>query len=218
MANSISLKSMLDNKLLLDGGFSAPAWKVSILIGKRRRKLHAFKNMLIESLSNGVEGVNGALRVKGVFNFVLIFFGKREGLAAVPLERRNFDLSNKTKKLENKSNKRDSSNAIVGIRAYPSPSTMLGGFRKKSKENPPYFKGKGMGWGGTPAFSMSEVLEHSIEVELSKLDSVLVKRARTSAETEDIKGLGNLFIRMVVGVVWSLGVLAIRMIVGTERM
>ena len=188
MAHGVSFKPVLDNELLLDSGFPAPARKVSVFVGKRSGKLHAFKDVLIKGFPYGVEGVDSALGVEGMFDLVLIFLGKRESLTTMPLERRNFDFSDKTKKLEHKSSKRDSTQTLTNVRTDSSPSVVFGGFGEKGEKDSPDFKGKGVGGDERRHFPRLRFLSIALKSSLASSTTCWsnlrgqVLRQKTSAE------------------------------------
>jgi len=76
MTDLVFLEPVLENELLLDGSFSAPARKIGILIGEGRRKFHTFEKMFVVGFAYWVERVDGALGIKRVFDFGLVFFGE----------------------------------------------------------------------------------------------------------------------------------------------
>ena len=53
-------------------------------------------------------------------------------MAAMPLQRGNLHLSDKTKQLEHKFGEARGPDTLFSVAAYPSPPVVLGGFRKKS--------------------------------------------------------------------------------------
>ena len=75
MTDMIFLKSVLDNKLLLDGSLTTSARKVRVLVGEGWGNGHALEKVLVIRFSNWVKRVYGALGIERVLNLRLVFFG-----------------------------------------------------------------------------------------------------------------------------------------------